>query len=77
MEKLEPYFCARCQQRIQPDDRVAQGVQTVDTTTFGDKSHQTMEGPTAIVHAAHWPPEGLGWRKLYEGPLRGIRPTAT
>jgi hypothetical protein len=75
---VEPYFCDRCSDQLEPDTQVFQAVQTDDATVFGEDVTSTIEGATAIVHVACWPPAGVGaWREIYRGPLSGIRPGAT
>jgi hypothetical protein len=73
MPTLQPYECASCHEELQPDDDVVQGVRTGEATTSGDEA----EGPAALVHRRHWPPDGLRWHEIYRGPLSGISPGAT
>jgi hypothetical protein len=62
---LQPVMCDRCVDRLRPDDRVIQGIQRVDVSSFGDEARQTVDGPTAIVHERCWaPPRG----RMVQGP---------
>lgn len=70
---MQPEFCGRCGERLDPSDEVIQAVEQLDRALPPVWPH--VEGAISIVHADHFPPDiTRTWRVWYQGPLHGLRP---
>jgi hypothetical protein len=67
--------CDECHQPIDPGEDVVQGVEEIEQAATSGQATGQRDGRTVIVHSDCYPPLGDShWRKVYAGPLSGIRP---
>lgn len=70
----ERYACEWCGERLDPGDRVVQGLTQVTIETE-QRGATCVDGGEIIYHEHDWDP-AFG-RETYRGPLRGLAPDAS